>query len=257
MLLRDPTGPHIPSMFAVMVCTAVAHGSEWAKARVLVDSGSEHPLLISQSMADKLELTGPILEEDTQVDGAFWPLWDVGNVDMVFNNKVVSQKFLSSPLSHYDVILGEPWLRDNKIIMDYAHKVLWQWNNALLLPVTFGSQHREDLFTPDPEAQAPDLQYKRNERAVMMSKVIATGMRHATMSPADHQSKMAYIDDAKSCEKAVLTASFERRLFGMDDYELSEDAKLDHLVDMDIPIVRGCKTRPPSGHGHPRSRGTG
>jgi len=40
---------------------------------------------------------------------------------MVFNNKVVSQNFLSAPLSHYDVILGEPWLRDNKIIMDYAH----------------------------------------------------------------------------------------------------------------------------------------
>jgi len=35
---------------------------------------------------------------------------------------IVSQKFLSAPLSHYDVILGEPWLRDNKIIMDYAHK---------------------------------------------------------------------------------------------------------------------------------------
>ena len=42
MLVHDPTGPHIPSMFAAMVCTAVAHGSEWAKARVLVDSGSEH-----------------------------------------------------------------------------------------------------------------------------------------------------------------------------------------------------------------------
>ena len=42
LLVHDPTGPHIPSMFAAMVCTAVTHGSEWAKARVLVDSGSEH-----------------------------------------------------------------------------------------------------------------------------------------------------------------------------------------------------------------------
>jgi len=94
-------------MFAAMVCTAVAHGSEWAKVRVLVDSGSEHPLLISQSMADKLGLTGPISGGATQADGAFLPLRDVGNVDMVFNNKVVSQKFLSAPLSHDDVILGE------------------------------------------------------------------------------------------------------------------------------------------------------
>ena len=79
-----------------------------------------------------------------QADGAFLPLRDVGNVDMIFNNKVVSQNFLSAPLSHYDVILGEPWLRDNKIIMDYAHKVLWQWNDGSLLPVTFGSPQRID-----------------------------------------------------------------------------------------------------------------
>ena len=97
MLVHDPTGPHIPSMFAAMVCTAVAHGSEWAKARVLVDSGSEHPPLISQSMADKLGLAGPISGEATQADGAFLPLRDVGNVDMVLNNKNVSQKFLSAP----------------------------------------------------------------------------------------------------------------------------------------------------------------
>jgi len=125
MLVHDPTGPHIPSMFETIVYTAVTHGSEWAKAQVLVDSDSEHPLLISQNMADKLGLAGPISGETTQTDGAFLPLWDVRNVDMIFNNKVVTQKFLSAPLSHYDVILGEPWLRDDKIIMDYAHNVLW------------------------------------------------------------------------------------------------------------------------------------
>ena len=89
-----------------MVCTAVAHGSEWAKARVLVDSGSEHPPLISRNMADQLGLAGPVSGEATQADGAFLPLWDVGNVDMIFNNKVVSQKFLSAPLPHYDVNSG-------------------------------------------------------------------------------------------------------------------------------------------------------
>ena len=90
--------------------------------------------------------------------------------------------------------------------MDYAHNVLWQWNNGLLLPVTFGSQHRVDLFTPDPEAQATDLQYKREERAAMMTEAIATGMRHATMSAVDRQAEMAYIDHAKTCEQSLLSA---------------------------------------------------
>jgi len=108
MFVHDPTGPHIPSMFAAMVYTAMSHGSEWAKTRVLVDSGIEHLLLISQSMTDKWGLAVPIFGEATQTDGAFLQLRDVGNVDMVFNNKVVSRKFLSAPLSHYDVILGEP-----------------------------------------------------------------------------------------------------------------------------------------------------
>ena len=73
-------------------------------------------------------------------------------------------------------------------------------------------------FTPDPEAQAIDLQYKRDERTAMMSEVIATGMRHATMSAVDRQSEMAYIDLAKACEKSLLTTPLERRLLGMDDY---------------------------------------
>jgi len=136
--------------------------------------------------------------------------------------------------------------------------------------VKFGSQHRVNLFTPDPGAQATDLQYNRDERAAIMSEAIATGIRHATMSPVDRQFEMAYIDDAKACEKAVLTAPLERRLLGMDDYllphtgarsrrqearhfqtgefrrlkvhmigdvgkELPGDAELENLVDMDIP----------------------
>ena len=91
--------------------------------------------------------------------------------------------------------------------MDYAHNVLWQWNNWSLLPVTFGSQHRVDLFTPDPETQAIDLQYKRNERAAMMTEA---WMRHATMSAEDRQSELAYIDHAKACEKSLLSAPWER-----------------------------------------------
>ena len=248
----------------------MANGPAWANARVLVDSGSEHPPLISQTMADRLGLAGPISGEETQAAGAFLPLRDVGNVDLVLNNKVVTQIFLSTPLSHYDVILGEPWLQDNTVIMDYAHNVLWQWNNGVLTPVTFGSHQRNDPFAPAPEVQARDLQYKIQERATMMSQAIATGMWHATMTPVDRQSEIAHIENTQAWEHSVFTSPLERWLLGMEDYqsphtgarscrqearhflngefrrpgvhmigdvakELPEDAELENLVDMDIP----------------------
>ena len=125
MLVSDLTGPHVLSKFAAMVCTAVANGPGWSKARVFVDSVSEHLPLISQTMADRLGLDGPISGEATQADGALLPLRDLGNVDLLLNNKVVTQIFLSTPLSHYEVILEKPWLWDNNVMMDYAHNVLW------------------------------------------------------------------------------------------------------------------------------------
>ena len=71
----------------------------------------------------------------------------------------------------------------------------------MLLPVT----HRVDLFTPDPEAQATNLQYKRDERAAMMTEAIATGMRHATISPVDRQSELAYIDNTAFSQAFALS----------------------------------------------------
>ena len=91
------------------------------------------------------------------------------------------------------------------------------------------------FITPDPEAQAIDLQYKRDERAAMLSEAIVTGMRHATMSAVDRQSEMAYIDHAKASEKSLLATPLERRLLGMEDYLPPQDAELENLVDMDIP----------------------
>ena len=130
--------------------------------------------------------------------------------------------------------------------MDYAHNVLWQWHNGSLLPVTFGSQQRVDLFTPDPESQAIALQYKRDERAVMMSEAIATGMRHATMFAVDRQSEMAYIDHAKTCGKSLLTTPLERRLLGMDDYlpphtgAMSRRQEARHLENWRVPTCENA-----------------
>ena len=41
------------------------------------------------------------------------------------NGLPVTESFLSAPLSHYDIILGESWLRHHRGIMDYAHDQLW------------------------------------------------------------------------------------------------------------------------------------
>jgi len=90
------------------------------------------------------------------------------------------------------------------------------------------------------------------------------------MTPVDHQSEIAYIDNTQGWEQAVFTTPLKRLLLGMEDYqsphtgarsrlqevchfqkgefrrpgihmigdvakELPEDAELENLVDMDIP----------------------
>jgi len=110
---------------APMVRSAVAHGYAWANARLLVDSGSEYPPLISQTLGDTLGLLGPIAGGVTQANGEYLPLRDFGDLDLMVSGQVVKQWFLSSQLSHYEIILGEPWLRENSMVMDYVYNVLW------------------------------------------------------------------------------------------------------------------------------------
>ena len=99
--------------------------------------------------------------------------------------------------------------------MEYTHNVLWQWNNGVLILVTFGFQQRNDPFAPAPEVQAIDLQYKIQERATIMSHAIATGMRHATMTSVDRQSEMAYIDNARLCSLHPSSVSHSTRNGGL------------------------------------------
>jgi len=70
----------MPNLMSAMVCAALAQGPESTKARVLVDSGSEHPPLLSQKFADSLSLGGPLVGGATQAIGVFLPLRDVGSV---------------------------------------------------------------------------------------------------------------------------------------------------------------------------------
>ena len=45
------TDSHMSTLISAMVCAAMAQGPEWTTAQVLVDSGSEHPPLLSQKLA--------------------------------------------------------------------------------------------------------------------------------------------------------------------------------------------------------------
>jgi len=98
---------HLPTLMAAMVCSAMAHGDAWANARLLVDSGSEHPPLISQTLSDTLGLSGPIAVGATQTNGEYLPRRDVGDLDLMVNGQVVKPRFLSAPLTHYEIILGD------------------------------------------------------------------------------------------------------------------------------------------------------
>ena len=125
------------TLLTVLMGASLAVGPSWEKARLLVDSGSEHPPLISQNLANRMGLTGYRMGGATQADGKVLPLYDVGNLELAVNGQPVQQKNLSAPLSHYDVILGESWLQEHKGIMDYAHNELWQWSSEGVQPLRF------------------------------------------------------------------------------------------------------------------------
>jgi len=196
---------------------------------------------------------------------------DVGKVEMLLNGKAVSENFLSAPLLHNDVILGEPWMRENSIVMDYSHNVLWQWSHGVLKPVTFDVPLRSD-----PQAITPDLQAQAHfnaqaTRAAMVASAVTTGLRHATISPADRQSEIMHEDMERDRIRAIQTTPLDQRLLGQEDYmppdtaahtrhqearhfqnctflrttglhmlgdvskELPEDGEFEGLVDMEIP----------------------
>jgi len=105
-------------------------------------------------------LRGPLAGGATQANGDYLPLYDVGQLEMGLNGRTVTENFLSAPLSHDDIILGESWLQENFGIMDYAHGQLWQWTPTGIqkmscdaLPVT---QPDQPGVTSDGPAQDTD-----------------------------------------------------------------------------------------------------
>jgi len=152
------------TILPILLAASMSVGPAWERARLLVDSGSEHPPLISQSLADWMGLHGPLAGGATQANEDYLPLYDVGLLHLGLNGKPVTEIFLSAPLSHHTILLGESWLKANSGIMDYAHGQLWQWTTTGIqrmsfdaIPHTQDGQPREtvDGHTQDPGTLDP------------------------------------------------------------------------------------------------------
>jgi hypothetical protein len=109
-------------------------------------------------------LHGSLAGGATQANGDYLPLYDVGQLHLGLNGKAVTENFLSAPLSHYNIILGELWLKANLGIMDYAHGQLCQWTTTGIqrmafdsLPHTQPDQTRETLDIPTQDPDTLDL----------------------------------------------------------------------------------------------------
>jgi len=106
---KQPTSqtPVVATTMVALVCASLTQGLAWDEAHLLVDSDSEHPPLISTRMAAQLGLEGQVVSAATQPIDEILPLSDGGCLQLSINGLVVTESFLSAPLSHYDIILGE------------------------------------------------------------------------------------------------------------------------------------------------------
>ena len=77
--------PVVATTMAALVCASLAQGPAWDEARLLVDSGSEHPPLISTRIAAQLGLEVQVVSAATQANGEILPLSDVGCLQLSIN----------------------------------------------------------------------------------------------------------------------------------------------------------------------------
>lgn len=110
------------AMLIAGVCSAV---TPWEKVKMLVDSGSQQPPLMSQSLAQRLQLSGPLVASAAQANGDPLPIYKVGPVDLSVNGRPSSETFFSAPIHPYDVILGESWLVKHRGVLDYSRNELF------------------------------------------------------------------------------------------------------------------------------------
>ena len=96
----------------------------------------------------------------------------------------VTESFLSAPLSHYDIILGEVWLRHHQGIIDYAHDQLWQLLPSGPVPLNFDIlppvETRTHLVRPLGHESEP---YHRERNLAAMSSKCSSVIRLTISAP--------------------------------------------------------------------------
>jgi hypothetical protein len=92
---------------------------------MLVDSGLQQPPLMLQSLAQRLQLSCPLVESAAQANSDPLPIYKVGQVDLSVNGRPSSETFFSAPIHPYYVILGESWLVKHLGVLDYSRNKLF------------------------------------------------------------------------------------------------------------------------------------
>jgi len=92
---KQPTNqtPVAATTMTALVCVSLAQGPAWDEARLLVDSGSEHPPLIITRMAVQLGLEGRVVSAAKQANCKILPLSDVGCLQLSINGLLVTESF--------------------------------------------------------------------------------------------------------------------------------------------------------------------
>ena len=113
--VADPRS--MPSQHQGFVKGPAANG--WRPAKILVDSGSQQPPLMSASLATDMGLSGIQVDGAECANGDILPIFSVGRVNLAVNGRSEAVSFYSADIHPYDVILGEDWLHHNRAILDY------------------------------------------------------------------------------------------------------------------------------------------
>jgi len=94
------------TILPILLAASMSVGPTWERARLLVDSGSEHPPLIHQSLADLMGLRGPVAGGATQANSDYLPLYDVGQLHLGLHNLTKQERH---QIGQHRILI--PWIR--------------------------------------------------------------------------------------------------------------------------------------------------
>ena len=116
--------------------------------KILVDTGSQQAPLCSSALARRMQMPGVLTSYATQAGGQPLPVYDIGWCELGLNGRWCPTRFKSAPIAPYDVILGESWMREHGVVMDYSqHTISVTGAGGCRQPLVFDS--------PAGEAEGP------------------------------------------------------------------------------------------------------